>query len=509
MPEEKMVPRSVRFGINVLWNAIGQAGLMVISFFLVPYLVQELGIEGYALYGLLGVLTSYLALLTFGSGNASLKFISEYLGSKDFQGIQDILKVSLLMHTLPVALGAFAVFFWKSYLASHFFRISPTMQVDGSWILGCSALSAIFFTLTQLAVSIFQGMQMFGTANGIAMIQTGGILGGSALLLYWGFGLHEVGLFYLGAHILLSAAFLRKALARMPATPTGKVLEFPSLAKTKSFLSYSFQVFLTQLGWSVTFQWDKVFIAYFFPLAQLTYYLIPSFILQRFWIIPSSVSASVFPLISELAGRGETAALKKVYRQCGQLVLWLVLPGFVVLFTLAPQFLTLWMGPVFSEKGVWPLRLLLGGYFFYLLAIIPNVAAFGTGNPQWVVLWQSLQAALCCFFWYLWIPRFNIIGAALGFFLSQALTSMPYAWLISRFLFQMSFLEYWSKILWRPLASGGILLILLWPLRTYAWGWTTLIGLAASSLVVYYSLGYCFLDSEAKETSKRLWNSLW
>ncbi|PIR17959.1 MAG: hypothetical protein COV48_08045, partial [Elusimicrobia bacterium CG11_big_fil_rev_8_21_14_0_20_64_6] len=256
--------------------------------------------------------------------------------------------------------------------------------------------------------------------------------------------------------------------------------------------------------WSATFQWDKAIISYFFPLTQLTYYLIPAFLLRRFGVLANTVMTTAFPLMSELAGLGEQEALKGAYRQCSQLALWMIVPGFALLFILAPQFLTLWLGAGFSIQVVLPLRLLLTAHFFHELGTMPMTASYGLGRPNSALALQTLQAALSVGSWFVLIPRLGITGAALGLLAAQALTAPFYALWVSRSLFSMGPLEYLKGILLRPLAAGAVFILFLWPLRDHAWAWTPLLALAAASTLLYYAAGFLLLDGEDRRSLRRL-----
>ena len=67
-------------------------------------------------------------------------------------------------------------------------------------------------------------------------------------------------------------------------------------------------------------------------------------------------------------------------------------------------------------------------------------------------------------------------------------------------IMKISFLEFITGILLRPLSAGVLLLACLWPLRHAAWGWRGLLGLSAGSAALYYGVGYYLLRAEEKET---------
>ncbi|MBI5240649.1 MAG: hypothetical protein HY926_09265 [Elusimicrobia bacterium] len=500
--------RAVRFGSNVAWNLLGQVGLLALGFLLVPRLLQGLGAEGYALYGLLGILAGYLSLLSLGAQSATQKFIAEHTACGETDRVWEVLYSSAFLHTAGVLLGAAAVFLLRAPLAHDFLNISPELRQTGDWVIACGAAASVFFSWIQFAVAMLQGLQRFGLANLVTLSQNGLVLAGSVILLRLGFGLRAVALFFVLVQFTVALASLAAALRLMPPASRGPGLAALRGAARRGFAGYALTVFFTQLAWSASFQWDKAIIGYFFPLTQLTYYLIPSFLLRRFGILANSVMITAFPLLSELSGLGERGTLLRAYRQCSQLALWLIIPGFALLFVLAPQFLTLWLGGEFASRGAWPLRLLLSAYFLHLLGTMPLAASYGLGRPSSALAWQICQAAISVGAWFFLIPRLGITGAALGLLTAQALTAPPYALLVSRSLFSMGPAEYLGTIVLRPLAAGGVFVLFLWPLRGWAWAWPTLLTLAGISTVLYYAVGFRLLAAEERMTLAKLWAAL-
>lgn len=491
-----------------MWNLSGQAGLMSLGFLLVPFLLRSLGTEGYALYGLLGMLAGSLSLLNFGSPSATQRTVAEHIARGETDRLRSILYFSIFLHTVGVLLGAAAVLILRARLTQEFFNISPELRRTGTWIIACGAAASVFFSWTQFALALLQGLQDFAAANLLTLLQNGLILVGSVVLLRLGFGLRAVAVFFISIQLAVSLIALTAALRRMPPPARASGPEPPRGKEMRAFSGYAFSVFLAQLAWSATFQWDKAIIGYFFPMTQLTYYLIPSFLLRRCAILANSVMTTAFPLMSELSGLGDHAALRKAYRQCSRLALWLIVPGFALIFALAPQFLTLWLGAEFASRGARPLRLLLGAYFLQQLGSMPLTAAYGLGRPSSALAWQTLQAAVSLGCWFFLIPRLGITGAALGLFAAQALTAPPYALLMSRALFSMGPAEYLEGILLRPLAAGTVLCLFLWPLRDRASAWTSLLSLSATSVFLYYAAGFLLLADEDRLTLGRLWAAL-
>lgn len=499
-------PRLVRFLVNTLWSLWGLVVLSALSFFLLPMMVRGLGLEGYALYALMGSFSGYLVLLTMGAGNATVKFVAELRGKGDGTAVRAAARTSLLLHSLPVLAGSAALFAARGWLAGTFLNVSPAAQADASFLIGSAAAAGVFAALLQMAVCMNQGLQRFAVANALLVAQSVLVLGGSALLVWLGHGLRSLGLLYVVVHAVLCAAALAWAWGSLP--PAGAGAPEADRRTSRTFVSYALQIFLAQLAWSATFQWDRLVLGARLPLAELTYYTIPAMILQKLFSLPTSAMVSLFPMISEMEGRGETDVLGRVYRRGGQLVLWLIVPGFLLLALFAPQLLSLWLGGDFSERGVWPLRLMAAGYFFNLLGAMPTTAATGRGRPAYTTAWQAGQAVLCFAGWAAFIPRLGILGAALAFALAQALAALPYVWSVSRDLFGMSAGAYAREVLARPLAAAAGLLLVLWPVRERATGWLSLGLLCAAGTAAYYGAAVLIAGPDERALLGRLWSAV-
>lgn len=498
MPEP---PRLARFLANTLWSLGGLVVLSALSFLLLPLMVRGLGLEGYALYTLMGTFAGYLALLTLGAGSTVVKFIAERRGRGDSAGVRAAAGLGLFLHSAGVLAGAGVLFVARGWLTDALLQVTPAAGADAAFLIGAAAAAAVFSSLLQFAVAIYQGLQRFALANVIVVAQSVLVLGGSALLVWLGFGLRPLAVYFVAAHAALCALALPPAWAALPAAGAAP----PPSDGTREFASFAFHIFLAQLAWSATFQWDRLVLGSRLPLADLTYYLVPAMLLQKLSSLPSSIMLSLFPMISEMEGRGEADSLARVYLRGGQFVLWLVVPGFILLSLLAPQFLSLWLGGDFSAKGVWPLRMLAVGYFFNMLGAMPTTAASGRGRPAYTAGYQAAQAALCFVGWIVFIPRWGLAGAALSFALAQALSAVPFVWLVSRDLFGIGPAKYATDVLARPLAVGAGLLLALYPLRESATGWTSMVLLCALGTAAYAAAGFLFVAPGEREVLRRIW----
>ncbi|PIP82364.1 MAG: hypothetical protein CO113_17090 [Elusimicrobia bacterium CG_4_9_14_3_um_filter_62_55] len=498
-----MSSRSRLFAKNTLWNVGGQGALVALSFIVIPALIRELGKAGYALYGLMGLLSGYLYLLSFGTGNSTMKYTAEYNGSGDAAGLRAVFRMSLWTHAAGATAGAALLFLGRNSVIWRFFEVPPSLAADGAWLVGCTAVAAIFYSLLQGGNAVLQGLQRFDLATAISVTTHAALLSGSLALVRMGHGLKPVAVLYLCIQAFGALAAYALASRALPADPDPRSRKADAALRAP-FLRHGFQVFLSVLAWSVAFQWDKFIVGLFFPIEQLTYYLIPAYLIQRFWVLPSSIITAAFPALSAISGAGDEKGLRSAYLKIGQLVLWLVVPAFTFLFVAAPPFLTLWLDADFSNAGTWPLRLLLIGYAFNLTAAMPNTASFALGRPQFSTAWHVAQAVICLASWPVLVPRYGSAGAAAGFALSQMITAPVFVWRFGRSVFSMSLWDYFLGVVFKPVAAGAALLAALWLVRGWLFDWTGLISAGAISAIAYYSAGYALLGSQERALLHRL-----
>jgi O-antigen/teichoic acid export membrane protein len=185
-------------------------------------------------------------------------------------------------------------------------------------------------------------------------------------------------------------------------------------------------------------------------------------------------------------------------------VLWLVVPGFVMLMVLAPQFLTLWLGGEFSRYGTWPLRLLSMGYFCYFMGVMPGVAVGGLGRIQYGVKANVALALLCLSLWTILIPRFGIVGAAWGFFLPYLVVNISFVLSVNRDFFRMSGREYLRDVCMRPFLAGAVLLVVALLVHSWFGSWTSFLLGGGLCAAVYLGVGFLLIDRDNYESLKEV-----
>ncbi|MBI4060290.1 MAG: polysaccharide biosynthesis C-terminal domain-containing protein [Elusimicrobia bacterium] len=490
-----------RFARNTGINLAGQFGIAVIGFFVTPYLVRRLGIETYALYVLLYAAAGYLSLLSFGAGAATVKYTAQFHAARNRSGLRDILLYSGATHLLGALVGAAAVIGGARFWAVRLFHIPPGLVELAAWVLCAAAVGAVFAALIQFSSGVLQGLQRFDWQAGVALLQNGLMPLGAAVLVARGGGVRSVAAWY----VLLQAGLclLLLAVLWMLLRPARSFRDGERLP-LKGYAAFSGSTWLVLVASVVNVQLDKTFITRTVSLADLTLYSVPAGLLQRIQTLPATIGAVLLPMMSGVQGPDARERLVRMYVKSSRLMLWVVLPLLVLLFSLMPQFLTLWLGPGFVGRSVWPARLLVIMQAFAAANFIPNSVSTSRDHPEYYSAAAWAQALLGVLAWLWLIPRYQILGAAMGALMSQVLVAAGNVWLVHRKLLALTWRDYFQDVVYRPALSAALLLAAVFPLHALAQTWSFLLLLGAGGGLAYAAMMWIGMHDEDREFIRAL-----
>ena len=470
----------------------GQAAIVLVNLAVTPAIIRGLGPEHYALYTLIWTFMSYLMMLTLGTSLGVQTYTARLMG-RPGQPLASLLRRTLAFQLALSGLGAAALWAARSWIAQRFLHGGTVSQA--SLALASVAAAAPAYFALQFSVNILYGLQRFGAYNLFMFLQSASVPLCAVGLLAVGRGWREIAAAFVAVHVLLAVAALwsvRRTLRPRDA-PTG------GEGRAEGFVRYCAQSLCAQASWVVTYQGDRLFISSMLPLGQLAYYSVSSGLSQKFNAFLGAVATTAYPMLAELHGQGEEAKIKRLYLKTTELSLFFMLPVVILSFVLIPQFMTIWLGEDFSRLSTWPFRLLVLANLSYLTTYLPYSVAMGRGSPHLSAYVNLAKAALLLAMWPFCIPRWGILGAAMGMLASEVATTPAYIAYIHRRFLNVGWREFWSEACRRPFfaALGPAAL----GLATHGLigSWTGMLAFVAAGLFLFFGLGYWALDRDAKK----------
>jgi len=411
-------PRSLIQG--VLWNFFGNGWLLVLAFFATPFIVHRLGVDFYGILTLVGITVGYFAFLELGLGYAMVKYISQYLA----QGAEDKIRKTfwscILVYFFIGSFGTIVIVLSAPILVEKLFNIPQASKEVALFGLRLGGIGFLLSMLSGATSGVLRALGRFDFLNRIGIILGTLQTGLTVLLLVIGFSLKEIILANLLIQVIgffIYSVYARKFLPylRSPCWDTGTFL---------NLLRFGGFVTISSITGPILVNIEKIFLTALRPIAALTYYSVPYSITTRLSIIPSSLSAVLFPAFSFLNGSKDKSAIKELHYR-GTLYILLLL-GFPVLFfaLFSRSFLTAWMGADFAIQSSDIMIILSFAILINALASPSFVAIQGLGRPSQPALFHVIETIIHLPVSYLLIRHFGGVGAAWAWFIRVSIDTI-------------------------------------------------------------------------------------
>jgi O-antigen/teichoic acid export membrane protein len=149
---------------NTLWPAVTQFGVMLISLFILPLFIKNLGAELYGVWVLCGVVSGYANVFDFGFTQGLQKYVAEARAKRDHQELSEVVVSGTgLLLLIGLALGG--VLFLGAGAIVEFFSIQPENQLIAQRLLQITALFCVISWPMRIAgVVLNAGMRMKETS---------------------------------------------------------------------------------------------------------------------------------------------------------------------------------------------------------------------------------------------------------------------------------------------------------------------------------------------------------
>jgi len=472
--------RGERFARNVGWGLAGQGAVAAINLLLIPRLVNGFGVEAYGLYLLMQSAAGWVGALHFGAGAGLVRYAAESQAEGKRGALDDSLKHGALLIVGGAAFGALVLWGTAPLLVDRVFTVPGYYRSHGAWMIRAAAIGAVFASVTAWAGAAFQGLHRFQWQSAASVLQGILIPFGVLSALSVGRGLGAAAATFVAVHALV-ALFCLFGLnrARHEVADHGGRLSFGL------FYRYSIGFWPAALAQMVHGQLDRAFVAGLRSMSEFTLYAVPASVLARVQTLPATASTALVPVMGGLGSHEGTATPARLYLRASRTLIGLIVPAYALLFCLMPQFLSLWLGGSFGDTSVWPARLLVATQAVALFSFLPASVAAGRKDGWWPSAAGWLQALVCLALWPWMIPRWGLLGAALGGLIAQAVSTFLFVTVVHSRLLDLTWARFARETLPPSLAGVAVLLALSWPLRTRVTGWFSFFALCAVAGACY------------------------
>ena len=435
---------------NALFNAIASFFPLVLSLFLLPFIVGTLGAEAYGLLALVWTVIGYFSLLDLGIGNALLKYLAQYTAAADHNKANDILRSALLVSVAMGLAGAILILAGSRPLIQHLLKLPVSLTSTAYTVFSMAAAGFFLNMLLSVLSEIPRSQSRFDIACAVTTGMSAVTWTTNATLVLLGFGIQhivalDIVLSFFG--ILLYLAIARRLLPFATPMPALRPRAFGTILHFGAF------TFLSKLAYFMNYHIDRLVVGSILDVASITYYAIPFMVITKTTSIVTRMAMVIFPAISELQGSRRLSDIPGLYVNASRIVLILSIAACCPLLLFGKDLLALWMGPEFAVKSGTVVILLTISILFSMLTNVPSYTVDGLGLPQISGIASMINAAINV---SLIIPAAKLLGLpgiATVFLLSNVVVTPLFVVYVTRKVVLMSIKQLFMEAYFRPLLS--------------------------------------------------------
>lgn len=405
---------------SAAWNLVGQSAPLLAAIVAIPIALRGFGTERFGALSLAWLLIGYVSLFDLGLGRALTKLAAENLAAGREREVAGTAWTALSLMLGLGAAGALFIALLAPWLVGRVLRIPPELRVETEGALYLLAASVPFVISSAGLRGLLEAKQRFGLVNAVRIPQGVLTFVGPALVLPFSTSLVPVVAVLAVVRVLTWAVHLALCLRVFPSLRHGPLLQ-PSRAMP--LLRLGGWMTVTNVVGPLMVYLDRFLIGGLLSLAAVAYYATPYEMVTKLLLVPSAIAQVLFPAFSaSLAVDRPRAAL--LFDRALKAVFLALFPVTLLVVTLAPELLRLWLGADFARQSGRVLQWLAAGVFLNGLAQIPFALIQGAGRPDFTARLHLLELPLyLAGVWWLIHVR-GVEGAAIAWTIRAAVDAV-------------------------------------------------------------------------------------
>ena len=458
-------------------------------FFCTPLIIRNLGDTNYGIYVILGTIGGILSIANLGMGDATLKYVAQYVATDDRHEIQKVFTSTFLIYAV---LGGLITFLLCSS-PDIFLRVLKIDRFDGaSQLFRITVLTFWIHLINGCFTAVPQAVQRYEFCTCVSILQS--VLQFAAVLIVVNFEYGMLGLIFaifLNAAVILAVNIV---IARrlMPFIK----FRWPGLEGFKRVLSYGVTILGSRMIGLLWQHSDNIILTAFIGPHAVSYFSVPMQTVGKGFDLITSGSAVLFPRFSELSANYDEnrEKIKELYIKATQVGLFASIIMCVPLAVMLPDFLRLWISADFAEKAALVATILASSYIVRGAFLSYDVLFKGLGYPRYN-LYCTLASSVCIFVIdIIMIPLFGLKGAGISYVVSSSVGVVAVLLVFRRFL-HISMKLFWRDVV-VPYCISILLLTFFLYLKShffnYRCGWGVFLASSALIFIINFISVFAF-----------------
>ncbi len=371
--------RGTQIARNSALNLAGEMLPLVAAVVAIPFVVRGLGRDGFGILSLAWVVLGYFTHFDLGMGRATSKFVAEYLAGGKEQEVRALVWNFVKITGGLGVLGSITLTAVSPVLSEKIFNIPPGLIGEARNTFHILALAIPVVLISTTLRGVLAAVQRFDLIN-VVKVPT-------SVLNYlipaatapFGVGLTSIVMLLVVARLGAAVAYVLLTVRVLPVFG-------PNLTSKRSavrpLLLYAGWVTVITIVGPINTYLDRFLIGSLVTVVALSYYTPAYEMVVRLWILPSSLSATLFPAFSTLGAMAARKELERLFARSVKHLFLIVAPLALVLVVFAQDVFRFWLGADFAEKSSSVMQILAVGIVINSLGWVPASLLMGLGRPD-------------------------------------------------------------------------------------------------------------------------------
>jgi len=399
-----------------------------IAFFLMPFLVRNLGDRMYGIWTLVGSVLGYYGLIDIGLSSAVVRFISRAVGRAEKDEVRTVFCTSFYLFLVLGLITATLTWILMWALGS-IIRSPQDLDLLRPLLLILGLNFALDFPVRAFN-AVFTSNIRDDISVGISMVKS--VI--ATALIVWavnrGMGIMALAVISVSASAVDSMARIFFALRIEPAISINP--KFINWSRVRPLFSYSAYSFVSRIGDILQFRIDSLVITAYVGLGAVTHYFVGGRLVEYLRDALSQSVRGMTPIFSQEEGRNNFESIRSKFLYVTKITCMMATFAVGCAIAYGHQFIEAWMGPRFLDA--YPVLVALTVGMFFRMVQLPSVPLlYGISKHKYHAYATLVEGILNLILSVILVKKYGILGVALGTQIPMMImTIFVQPWYVSR-----------------------------------------------------------------------------
>lgn len=395
---------------NSLLNVAGTFIPLLLAVFVIPVLIKSIGADRFGILTLVWVLVGYFGLFDMGLGWAVTKLVAEKIGAHQDDEIPSMVWTAQLLMVVLGTMGGLLLAILSPWFVRDVLLIPEILEIEVLRSFFIVALSIPFVVCTAGWRGMLMAYQRFGYVNAIRTTFGAFTFLGPLIVLPFYKGLVPIVIVLVVGRVIVFFAYVFLCFKVNPILLSRIQVKF---VLVKRLLTFGSWMTVSNVLRPLMVYMDRFFIGAMVSTVAVAYYTTPYEIVTKLTLIPSALSAVLFPAFSTMIANDRTR-VGELFGQGVKYIFLAIFPLVLVAVTLANEILTLWLDKEFADNSTLVLQILSIGILINSIAHLPSALIQGAGRPDITAKLNIIELPFYLLILWFLLEKFGILGAAVA-----------------------------------------------------------------------------------------------